>query len=161
MPEEYGSQYDEDLENEGYVVCEEAITFDSAEETPEADDPEEDDALLTVAVSKNLQCRKCQLEFPSRTKLFKHVYTNDCSTQQVSPVKKAERLADDPTLLTSSKSFGVSSPIVHAKPKPIGEGLNDFVGYSYISMNARFSPGGPESTICADSGCSRPLVDCK
>jgi hypothetical protein len=46
-------------------------------------EPEDDSYFaLALASTKPLICRKCLDSFPSRNKLFKHVYANSCEIRE-------------------------------------------------------------------------------
>jgi hypothetical protein len=133
---------------------------------------EEVDENYFVNTPKELNCRKYSQAFRSRTSLFKHVYANSCNLASIQNVKQNQdfphsqppedcqfqKTAKTPTFSGDTPESPPESPqIVEATPiGPVGVSIT---GYTYATMETRFTPDGTDYTICIDSGCSRPLVD--
>jgi hypothetical protein len=76
VPEEYSTEYDEELQDSGYTAAEE-FTYP---EFPKYNSPEQQDISYLVAEKavKSRTYNKYRETFPSRTQLFKHIYSNTC-----------------------------------------------------------------------------------
>jgi hypothetical protein len=144
-----GTQYDQQLEENGYVASEEVyFSQDPSNDTADTDEvdsvPEEDDQAM-LAVSKpeprTTRCQKCNRTFTSRNQMFKHIYTNNC----IQP-DRSQRIA--------STTFHQPQIV-----KAVIDTNQQQQAYTYITLKVRLSLNGPDYEVCADTGCSRPLVD--
>ncbi|KIX01155.1 uncharacterized protein Z518_08880 [Rhinocladiella mackenziei CBS 650.93] len=154
VPLSAGEEYDQELNDQGYVFAEE-FTFaeredpaDASEYEPEQNDDQPDTAL-SIYDTKELTCRKCKTGFSSRTQLFKHIYSNICSREEE---RKKVDTPREPCLKV------LEGEIV--KAKPIGlKNEGHLTGYTFMKFNVQREDGATPEPVCADSGCSRPVVD--
>ena len=97
------------------------------------------------------ECRSCQLLFPSRTKLFKHLEIHRSH-------------ADDPpvsaqaTSVTTEDATDLPEKVSSAPPLGIGTGMG-YRGYTYAIAPIRLSRSAKAESCCLDTGCSASLID--
>src|SRR5438477_8984526 len=97
------------------------------------------------------ECRSCQLLFPSRTKLFKHLEIHRSH-------------ADDPpvsaqaTSVTTEDATDLPEKVSSAPPLGIGTGMG-YRGYTYAIAPIQLSRSAKAESCCLDTGCSASLID--
>jgi hypothetical protein len=119
----------------------------------------EDNAYVAIPVilasMPALVYRKYKARFESRNKLFKHVYANSClSVIENSIVNKSPQVPQSTSIDSSYPEVIIVSPT----QSPM---TSDIIGYKYATLSIKFTPDSEVFQICADTGCSCPLVDRK
>lgn len=170
IPTEDGQKHDVELQNMGYIATEE-VTFPAAE-APEAEDVSAmafDNGINygfsgTESPPKELTCRKCGAEFPTRSKLFKHIWANSCM------LPKPKELPTDAKLTGPyAPAFTAYHPshdgltekaeprLIEARPlEPRGGGIP---GWTFMKLEVRHGANDEPHYICVDTGCTRQMVD--
>lgn len=143
-----------ELEADGYQASEELLLEEREDDTEENQEnifPDQDDAHLTTTIAAKedrIRCRKCQVIFQSRTKLFKHVYANECE----------ENTSSDSQLSQQDAKLPRSEKVEHAVSIK-SNSITECAGYTYMKIKAKRFRNDTLQEICVDTGCSRPLVD--
>ena len=99
---------------------------------------------------KPSQCRICKADFPSRSKLHKHLKTQHSSAIQT------HRNLDVDSFWTDVNEDDV--PIIKSKAPPLSEPGHGFRTWHYMTISVRLSLQGDDIIVCLDTGCSSSLI---
>ena len=120
-------------------------------------------------------CRECGETFPSKNQLHKHLGSRGlnrvsvkgtCPGRTVPQATASEATREDPAVAAEAYADIPTAPageelIIESKvdsTKEIGTG-NAFRKYRYARVDVKFTPSGPETTVCVDTGCGVSLID--
>ncbi|SCO14500.1 related to TY3B-TY3B protein [Fusarium fujikuroi] len=102
------------------------------------------------APAKSKRCNHCRRDFLSRNRLHRHLKTG-CASQMMTASESGNALQVSETTVTSANK---TSARAHHRPQVYEVDGN----YTHLKFDAMSSPGGETVSVCADTGCGKPVI---
>ncbi|VZH91969.1 unnamed protein product [Fusarium fujikuroi] len=102
------------------------------------------------APAKSKRCNHCRRDFLSRNRLHRHLKTG-CASQMMTASESGNALQVNETTVTSANE---TSARAHHRPQVCEVDGN----YTHLKFDAMSSPGGETVSVCADTGCGKPVI---
>lgn len=107
----------------------------------------------------SVQCFHCDAWFPSKTKMFKHLYNNECPRREPQMIKSSDLAAESVNYASTSAATEADEVLL---PKPVeAKGASLPFNYSHMRIPIYASKNGTRFDVCPDSGCGTPIIDPK